>query len=127
MRTNHHLLLSCVSCPRLFAMVLLSRFPMSCGAVDGCLTPTITPQGDHKEDYADRKARCSTLLVPICDTCRFRYFVGGFLGSRAISLAFLTRYWYQAVTDPDVHDRSMRSWEFRSGDSGFALTAFLVG
>jgi len=95
--------------------------------VDGCLTPIITPHGDHKEDYTDRKARCSMLLIPICDTRRFRYFVGGFPGSRADSLAFRTRSWYQVMTDPDMHDRPMRPGEFILGDSGFALTAFLVG
>jgi len=95
--------------------------------VDGCLTPIITPHGDHKEDYTDRKAWCSMLLIPICDTRRFRYFVGGFPGSRADSLAFRTRSWYQVMTDPDVHDRPMRPGELILGDSGFALTAFLVG
>lgn len=59
-----------------------------CGAVDGCLTPFMTPFGEHKEDYSDRRARCSMLLIAITDTRRIRFFVGGFPGSRGDSLAF---------------------------------------
>lgn len=64
---------------------------LGCGAVGGCLTPCLTPFGEHKEDYTDKKATCSIVFLGITDTRRLRYFVGRFPGSRGDSLAFRTR------------------------------------
>lgn len=83
-----------------------------CGAVDGCLTPFMTPFGEHKEDYSDRKARCSMLLIAITDTRRIRYFVGGFPGSRGDSLAFRARSWCSSMEDLDAPLRPMSDGEF---------------
>lgn len=94
--------------------------------MDGCLTPFISPHGEHKEDFSDRKARCSMLFIAITDTRRIRLFVGGFPGSRANSSAFRARSWYSAMEDPNAPLRPLSDGEFILGDSGFALTAFLV-
>ena len=101
-------------------------FRHRCGAVDGCLTPILTPFGEHKEDFTDRKAQSSLLLIPVSDTRRFRYFVGGFPGSRGDSLAFRGRSWHQTAADPLLRKYILGNDEFVLRDAGFALTPFLV-
>lgn len=66
------------------------------------------------------------LLTAITNTRRIRVVIGGFPGSRGDSLAFRARSWYSSIEDPDAPLRPMLYREFFLGDSGFALTAFLV-
>lgn len=108
------------------AVILLLSIHHSCGAVDGCLTPILTPSGEHKEEFTDRKSQCSLLIIPIVDTRRFRYFVGGFPGSRGDSLAFRSRSWYTTAEDPLLRRSLLSIDEFILGDAGFALSKFLV-
>jgi len=108
------------------AAILLFSFRYSCGAVDGCLTPILTPSGEHKEDFIDRKSQCSLLLISIVDTRPFRYFVGGFPGSRGDSLAFRGQSWYGAAEYPLLRLSILSIDEFILGDAGFVLTPFLV-
>jgi len=74
----------------------------------------------------DRKAQCSLLLIPVSDTRRFRYFVGGFPGSRGDLLAFRSRSWYKNVEDPMLWHCILSRDEYILGDAGFALTPVLV-
>jgi len=104
----------------------LFSFRYSCGAVDGCLTPILTPSGEHKEDFTDRKSQCSLLLIPIVDTRRIRYIYGGFPGSRGDSLAFRGQSWYGAAEDRLLRRSILSIDEFILGDAGFVLTPFLV-
>mgnify|MGYP006924551740 CR=1 FL=1 len=101
-------------------------FRCSVGAVDGCLTPILTRYGEHQEDFTDRKAQSSLLMIPISDTRRFRYFVGGFPGSRGDSLAFRGSSWYTTAEDPFLQSCILTLDEFILGNAGFALTPFLV-
>ena len=101
-------------------------FRHRCGAVDGCLIPILTPFEEHKEEFTDRKAQSCILLVPVSDTRRFRYFVGGFPSSRGDSLAFRGRSWHQTVADPLPPKYILGTDEFVLGDEGFVMTPFLV-
>ena len=108
------------------AVILLLSIHHSCGAVDGCLTPILTPSDEHKEEFTDTKSQCSPLMIPIVDTRRFRYFVGGFPGSLCDSLAFRSRSWYTTVEDPLLRRSLLSIDDFILGDTGFALSNFLV-
>jgi len=78
--------------------LLFSCSPCSAGAVDGCQNPSLTPFGDHKEDFTDKKSKCSMLMLAITDTRRVRLFAGGYPGSRGDSMAFRRRSWYKALS-----------------------------
>ena len=96
------------------------------GAVDGCHTPLLTPFGEHKEDFTNKNATSSLLLLAITDIRRIRYFVGGFSGSCGDSTALKGRSWFKSMllTSSILHPLS--DGEFFLGDAGFGLTPFLV-
>ena len=106
--------------------LLFSCSPCSVGAVDGCQTPCLTPSGDHKEYYTDKKSNCSMLMLAITDTRRVRLFAGGFPGSRGDSMAFHGRSWYKALSHRNAQCRPLSPGEFVLGDAGFAHTVFVV-
>lgn len=101
---------------------------LSCGAVDGCHTPVLTPFGEHKEDYTNKNATSSLLLLAITDTRRIRYFVGGFPGSCGDSTSLKRRSWFmfKAMLRPEGVLRPLSVGEFILGDAGFGLTPFIV-
>jgi len=94
--------------------------------VDGCHTRLLTPFGQHKEDYTNKNATSSLLLLAITDTSRIRYLVGGFPGSCGDSTALKGRSWYKAMLLEDATLRPLSANEFILGDAGFGLTPFLV-
>lgn len=95
------------------------------GAVDGCHTPLLTLFGEHKEDYRNKNATSSLLVLAIADTRRIRYLVGRFPGSCGDSAAFKGRSWFKVMLLTGSCDCSLRG-EFILGDAGSGITPLLV-